>query len=373
MQKIVKAARELPIEARRLLSGRYPNFVTSSGNKSLGQQVPVFMFHSVERDLFDAQLNFLRCNQYQTLTLSAFMAFLRGDRQLDGPSVLLTFDDGHKNWYEVAYPLLQSYGFHAVGFLVPTFIQEQPAATAWLSWPEVIEMEQSGVMTFESHTARHDQIYVGPTLVDFFHPHYDHNPLGLDVPWIDEGQAYSNRLRWGTPIYEHTSRYAGRRRFLDDVGVRQVCVEWVERHGGQAFFTRSSWRRELTRQHRTAVNGQRAYAYESPAVQREAILDGLIQARQVLTERLGRPVQHLCYPWGLGCELAVALSREAGYVSNFWVVNDRRNSNRSGDCPFYVPRIKDDYLFRLPGVGRRSMAEIFMMKLQRRSRRLNIY
>ena len=123
-RKIAKALKELPIEAGRFAHGRYPRFVGSPSNVPLGQEVPVFMFHSVEHDAFAAQLAYLQRNGYRTLTLDAFMAFLHGTLPLDGPSVLLTFDDGHKSWFEVAYPLLRAHGFCAVGFLVPLLVKD---------------------------------------------------------------------------------------------------------------------------------------------------------------------------------------------------------------------------------------------------------
>ena len=371
--KTIRALREIPIEVSRILNGRYPSFVTSHRNTPLGQQVPVFMFHSVERSLFETQLAYLQKNQYQTLTISTFMAFLRGERSLDGPSVLLTFDDGHKSWYEVAYPLLKQYGFHAVGFLVPTFIQEQPAPGAWLSWPEIEEMEQSGVMSFESHTAHHDQIFVGPKLIDFYHPTYDYNPLELDTPWIYEGEHYTNRLRWGTPLYTHASRFAGLPRFLDEPAIRQACIELVEQRGKDTFFAQSNWRQILTKRYQTIARYQTAPRYESRQTQRSSILADLLRAQQMMETKLDRSPQHLCYPWGIGSELAVTLSQEAGYISNFWVANKQRNSNRPGDCLFYIPRLKDDYLMRLPGLRRQSLASIFIMKMHRRYHRNNIY
>jgi hypothetical protein len=373
MLKLTKGLKEIPIEAKRLLRHSYPPFVLANKPNPLRDEVPVFMFHSVERETFTAQLDFLAQNHYQTLTLPAFMAFLNGKQQLDRPSVLLTFDDGHKNWYGVAYPLLRKYGFHAIGFLVPTFIRQQPTPGAWLSWPEVLEMEQSGVMHFESHTAHHDQVFVAPQLIDFYHPSYNQNPLGLDTPWVNEGASYTNRLRWGTPIYAHASRYSGQRRFLDDARVREACISLVNEHGGEPFFARPDWRRAITRIYKATVSRSTSPQYESGAEQHAATSSGLEKAQYMLSEKLGRPMQHLCYPWGIGSELAVTLSRAAGYVSNFGVVTAQRNSNRPGDNPFYIPRLKDDYLCRLPGSGRQSLASIFFMKLRRRSKSVNIY
>lgn len=373
IQKALKAAREVPIEIGRFLHGAYPDFVLSRRVEALGQQVPVFMFHSVQRAGFQAQLRYLRENGYRTLDLETFLAFLQGKHRLTAPSVLLTFDDGHKSWYEVAYPLLKAHGFQAVGFVVPTYIREQSSATHWLSWPELLEMEDSGVMRFESHSAHHDQIFTGPRLLDFHRPDYPHDAMGLDIPWIHHRGDYTNALPWGTPIYTHASRYAGMPRYLDDPGVRAACVDWVVARGGEQVFRERHWRRELTALHRRLAGAAVKPAYESADAQRAALLHELRQGRERLAERLRRPVRHLCFPWGIGSDLAVALSREAGYLSSFWITHPRRNTNRPGDCPFHVARLKDDYLLRLPGRGRQPLAGIFRMKLQRRAQRLDIY
>lgn len=373
IEKITKAIREVPIELRRLGRGHYPNFVRQADPPSLGSQVPVFMFHTVEPTLFEAQVAFLRQNQYCTLTLAQFMDFLKGRYRLDGPSVLLTFDDGHKSWFEVAWPKLRKLGLHGVGFLVAGRIQDRPVDGPWLSWPEIRMMEASGTMTFESHTMRHDQVFTGAKRVDFVHPGFYPNPLGLDMPWIDRDGRYTNHLSLGTPIYLHASRLAGFPRMFDDIRLRRECISWVDKKGGADFFSEPAWRQQLKAHFVKVSNGSPNHQYETSAQMRRSIQDDMVEAREFMTEKLGRPVRHLCYPWGVGSDLAVELSREAGYDSNFWVVHPSRNSNRPGDDCFFIPRLKDDYIFRLPGKGRRSFGAIAIYKAQRRARKVNIY
>jgi hypothetical protein len=47
--------------------------------------------------------------------------------------------------------------------------------------------------------------------------------------------------------------------------------------------------------------------------------------------------------------------------------------NRPGNDPYFIPRLKDDYIMRLPGKGRQSLSELFLMKIRRRSMMTNIY
>jgi len=375
-RKIIKALREFPIEVGRFLGGKYPKFITDSACHELGNEVPVFMFHTVDPPVFESQLDYLKQNQYNTLTLEQFMAFLDGSETPEGSSVLLTFDDGDKSWKQTAWPLLEKYGFHAAGFIVPCFIREsrdEETAGHWLSWTELSEMDRSGVFDIQSHSCYHDRIFISPELKDFFSPDFSHNPLGMDTPWINEGTLYTNTLKWGTPVYHSASRFDVRPRYFDDEYVRNLCISWVESQGAEAFFSQRHWRRKLKdfyRKHQTAGSSR----YETIYEQRAAMLDSLTRSREIIESRLDKSVKHLCYPWGTGSDLSVSMSREAGYISNFWTALDRdRRTNRRGDSPFYISRIKDDYIFRLPGKGRKSLLDIFRTKLARRATKSYIY
>lgn len=374
--KLSKGIQEVPIELQRFLNKKYPAFVTDSKIESLKDEVPVFMFHTVNLGTLQKQLEFLKQNGYRTLDLATFMAFMRGEVELKAPSVLLTFDDGEKSWYDVAYPLLKRYGFNAVGFVVPHYIQEKSSSATsgktWLSWQELIELDQSGVIEIESHSYYHARIFVEPKLVDFYNPQFP-DSLGLDVPWIGNNGCYTNKLQLGTPIYSYAPRLEGHSRFIDNPEVREACISWVKSQGESTFFERSTWKKELTDYYKTVHKSSSSVEYESESQTREQMLQDLIQSKTVLSERLNKQIQHFCYPWGMAGEQAVKLSQEAGYISNFWVSLDERNTNKVGDSPFYIPRLKDDYLWRLPGEGRQSLFKIFQTKLRRRSTTLELY
>lgn len=376
IEKALKASREIPIEIGRFVNGKYPSFVTDSQSIDLVNEVPVFMFHTANAETLRQQLEYLKANDYKTLNIEEFTAFLTGDLNLEKPSVLLTFDDGEKSWYDVAYPLLKHYEFNSVGFVVPHYIRdgshERSSEKSWLSWQELIEINQSGIIEIESHSHFHARVFVEPTLVDFFNPQ-SADSLGLDVPWIRQGDTETNQLKLGTPIFQYAPRLTGQPRYVDNPEVREACTTWIESQGAETFFNRPSWKKELTHYFHSVQAKSVVETYESEQETRQQMLNDLVKAKEVLSERLNKPVRHLCYPWGVGSQLAVQLSQEAGYVSNFWVSLDHRNTNRPGDSPFYIPRLKDDYLFRLPGKGRHSLAQVFQKKLKRRSKTVEIY
>jgi hypothetical protein len=93
----------------------------------------------------------------------------------------------------------------------------------------------------------------------------------------------------------------------------------------------------------------------------------LARSRALIDGALGGSAcRHLCYPYTEGSPAAVRLSREVGFLSNFWGIVPGRAGNRRGDDPFHIPRLKGDYLERLPGIGRKSLAAIIGTKIRRR-------
>ena len=43
-------------------------------------------------------------------------------------------------------------------------------------------MERSGVFDIQSHSHYHAQVFIPVKRIDFYHPGFDANPLGLDIP-----------------------------------------------------------------------------------------------------------------------------------------------------------------------------------------------
>src|SRR5262245_18520483 len=114
--------------------------------------------------VFAEQMRILRDLGREVISLEQVPRECAHRRRQD--AVVITFDDGFRNVYKHALPILQSYGFPATVFLVtdycektnswpsqPAYIKEQPL----LRWSEVREMSQVGV-AFGSHTRTHPDL-----------------------------------------------------------------------------------------------------------------------------------------------------------------------------------------------------------------------
>ncbi|WP_158269721.1 polysaccharide deacetylase family protein [Desulfonatronum sp. SC1] len=335
------------------------------------------MLHTVDRAIFEAQLRFLRDNCYQVLDAEELYLFLQRRIQLRGPGVVLTFDDGEHSLYHTAFPLLKKYGFKAVAFLVPSRILDSRNTTTqgkqWLTWAEVREMQASGVVDMQSHTMHHERIFTSPRVLDFLRPGMLDDDLKLDMPTVGDEQDGQLQIReLGMPIYAFGSRMDDDPRYFDSVRRRRACVQHVKNHGGELFFQRPGWKCELYRVWEGAET-EKGERYESNFEQRNAIFSSLKASRTVLEERLQKPVRHVAFPWCIAGRVARELSWEAGYVTNFLGPLPGVPLACPEIDPFSIPRLKDDYLFRLPGKGRHSLASVFAHKLVRRMTKREIY
>jgi Polysaccharide deacetylase len=376
---LLRSIRPLGLEIQSFLDKSYPDFVTASSPSPIGnRQVIVFMFHTVKPDTFESQLMHLARNGYQTIDTAELYAFITGKATLSGPSVMLTFDDGERSLYRVAYPLLKKHGMKAVNFIVTGRVhkkdEDRPSTgKQWLTWPEVLEMHRDGVIDFQSHTLLHENMFVSERLRDFVRPGLFTDALLVDRPLVRTSPGECLLQDLGAPVYDMSPRMMNLPKFYDRADIRDACTGHVKNHGGEYFFRHRGWRKELEQVWQNAKGNQPAGETEDQSAQRSAMLDSLQKSRDILAERINRPVYHLAYPWASGGSLSVSLSKEAGYLSNFWGPLPGNSAAVAGQDPFYISRLKDDYLLRLPGKGRISLLDVFTLKFRRRATMNDIY
>jgi peptidoglycan/xylan/chitin deacetylase (PgdA/CDA1 family) len=145
-------------------------------NRGSDIAISILMYHSVSSEpetqmhpyfwvkttpeLFDAQMRFLKENHYNVISLSqAAQLLCDSDDKKDrlASYVVITFDDGFRDFYLNAFPILQKYGFTATVFLPTAYINDgslKMGGEDHLTWDEVIELNKQGI-SFGSHTDSH--------------------------------------------------------------------------------------------------------------------------------------------------------------------------------------------------------------------------
>ncbi len=106
---------------------------------------------SVDSGVFDEQMNYLKYSGYTTITADTLINALSSHGQLPPKSVLVTIDDGYKDNFLYAFPILQKYGL--VGnFMIPSGLL---GGGDFMTWDDLKQMSSSGVAFIVDHTWSH--------------------------------------------------------------------------------------------------------------------------------------------------------------------------------------------------------------------------
>ena len=133
------------------------------------QTVPILCYHQftagrstdlmvMPRDSFAQQMEYLKNNNYHVISLADLQGFLAGSIPVPPRSVVVTIDDGFRSAYDIAYPILKSYGFHATFFIYTDFV----GAARALSWAQINELRASGIVDIQSHSKTHTSFSLRP-------------------------------------------------------------------------------------------------------------------------------------------------------------------------------------------------------------------
>lgn len=344
----------------------------SSADVTTTLRVPIVTYHSVADDhdhpisnlslpvaLFERQLQHLQAARFQTVSLYDIHDHLRAGTPLPERSIALTFDDGYlDNWVHV-FPLLQKYGCRATIFVATDFVDPRPVCRptledVWagripsdelewwghLSWPELRTMQASGLVDVQAHTRTHAWYFTGDRIVDFHHPRdryywldWQYRPAEKHSWLVRDFRA---SVPWGAPVYEFASTLL-KQRYFDDVDVARCATEYVQTHGGLAFFDNPSWREELTRAVAPIRQRSTAGRWESDDEYVTRVVDEMAGSKRIIAEQLGKPVDFLCWPCG---DYTPRLQRMAIEQCGFRAtVNVNKSTNVRGDDPTELRRI----------------------------------
>jgi peptidoglycan/xylan/chitin deacetylase (PgdA/CDA1 family) len=160
--------------------------------------IPVLMYHhvnpvgnfvNVTPQRFESHMDYLSRHGFTTLDTREFMDILNSQKKPPEKPVVITFDDGWLDNWLFAFPVLKKYGFKAVIFVITGLVPEKgrrrradegafaglpphdecrkmaeegEAADVMISWEEIGEMVNSGLVDIQSHThthIRYDRLY----------------------------------------------------------------------------------------------------------------------------------------------------------------------------------------------------------------------
>lgn len=268
------------------------------------KSVPVLCYHNlggngVPRESFARQMRWLKDNTVRTLGQEELRRFLAGE-PLAHPAVMITFDDGFRDLYTFAWPLLRQLDLKATVFVINDRIRpdNEPGDDGeilahqahrnfllhqdrrpWLSCLELKEMLEEGSFEVGSHSATHG---MGPVS----------RPELVELP---EHWAYA-------PLFGQSGPHA---KLLPELSQPLWLADEQRLETVQEFFSR--------------------------------VKNNLDDSRNGLESKLNRPVTAFAWPWGESHPVAEQAAQAAGLDLRFTL---KRGAVRQGTPAGNLPRLE---------------------------------
>lgn len=150
-----------------------------------GTSAPILMYHSVSENLFGKshpyfqinttpevfaqQMRWLRCAGYHSLSVTELLRALENGEDVS-KAVVITFDDGYRDFYTDAMDAIRQCGLKATIYLATDRIKDHSLrfeGVDYLTWREVRELHKEGI-EFGSHTVTHPDLRsLGPEQIEY--------------------------------------------------------------------------------------------------------------------------------------------------------------------------------------------------------------
>ncbi|MEK6956035.1 MAG: polysaccharide deacetylase family protein, partial [Nanoarchaeota archaeon] len=135
--------------------------IAPTGTSAKG--IPVLLYHTIVKENpvgseitaenFKQQMSALHEEGFTTVSMQDMSAYVKGDKELPDKSILITFDDGRKDSYLNADPVLREHGYNAVMLLISKYATRTrtSASFSYMNKSLVEEMLNTGRWEIEAH------------------------------------------------------------------------------------------------------------------------------------------------------------------------------------------------------------------------------
>ncbi len=223
---------------------------------------------SAAPETFREQVRHLRDN-FRTMRLDELIATSDEGLRVAEPSALITFDDGYRDNFEEALPILEGLGAPAT-FFIPTGFLERPRLPWW---------DHAALVIKQSMRAR----------IALDRP----ESMTLDLEGGPDARRAALMTVIGLYLADRIGDEAGFRRHLEE----RAEVEVDEDARGRALFMTWDQVRHLAASG-MAIGSHTHDHRRLASLMEEEQRRELAESRRILERELGRPVEALAYPFG---------------------------------------------------------------------------
>lgn len=132
-------------------------------------QVVVFGYHrfvknvrrpdtEITPEAFEAQMQELKNKNISVIPMQDFLAWRRGEKAIPSKSAIITFDDGWKSQYDVAWPIMKKFNYPVTLFIYTEGIRPgRFSGGESMGWEHLAEMRDAGA-DIQGHTVTHSDL-----------------------------------------------------------------------------------------------------------------------------------------------------------------------------------------------------------------------
>jgi len=129
--------------------------------------LPILMYHSIQsaerkddnltlaKYIFKRQMKFLSRNNYRVASLREVIKMIKKGKNIPKDWVVITFDDGYRDFYNQAYPILREHKFNATVFVTIDYLWNNKNC---LSWDQVEQLAKDDLIDIGSHSLYHSKL-----------------------------------------------------------------------------------------------------------------------------------------------------------------------------------------------------------------------
>ena len=116
---------------------------------------------------FEAQMKSLKDRGITVIGMQDYLAWRRSEKNIPPRCAVITFDDGWKSQYEVAWPIMKKFGYPLTLFIYTEGVRGGLLGGGEaITWEQLADMRDNGV-DIQAHTATHQDLREGHSIMVF--------------------------------------------------------------------------------------------------------------------------------------------------------------------------------------------------------------
>ena len=206
-------------------------------------------------------------------------------------SILITFDDGYKNNYTLAFPILKKYNMKATIFLNTKFIGKDEF---YLNWDEIKEMYESGLVDFQLHTHSHQLTIKDISVLDFYDeessPYFKRESYNLFFEGNYDEKKDKEKL-YGLPVFKLRSKIS-----ISGYKPKKDFIKKYQNIKQLQKFNKNEKKDFLNKLFKEKQN--EFFDKISEEQFRKTVEFEILENKKIIEKNLGKTPDCLAYPWG---------------------------------------------------------------------------